>query len=73
MEKSIETMIDIAGRWESLDPSKGLLDTNRFIRQGQKDISFLLSIIEHKDTEIDALTEDITDLKMELRELREDL
>lgn len=51
MDKSIETMIDIAGRWESLDPLKDLNDTNRCIRQGQKDISFLLSMIEARDAE----------------------
>ena len=73
MDKSIETMIDIAGRWESLDPLKDLNDTNRFIRQGQKDISFLLSMIEARVAEIEALTGDIEDLRMELRECHEDL
>jgi len=62
MDKTIETMIDIAGRWESLDPLKGLNDTNRFIRQGQKDIQFLLDMIEAKDAEIDGLTEDVIGL-----------
>jgi len=63
MDKTIETMIDIAGRWESLDPLKDLNDTNRFIRQGQKDIQFLLDMIEAKDAEIDGLTEDVIGLK----------
>lgn len=58
MDKSIETMIDIAGRWESLDPLKGLNDTNRFIRQGQKDIQFLLNMIESHALEIDRLKEE---------------
>jgi hypothetical protein len=62
MDKTIETMIDIAGRWESLDPLKDLNDTNRFIRQGQKDIQFLLDMIEAKDAEIDGLTEDVIGL-----------
>ena len=73
MDKTIETMIDIAGRWESLDPLKDLNDTNRFIRQGQKDIQFLLDMIEAKDAEIDGLTEDVIGLKQDLREIAEDL
>jgi len=71
MDKTIETMIDIAGRWESLDPLKDLNDTNRFIRQGQKDIQFLLDMIEAKDAEIDGLTEDVIGLKQDLREIAE--
>jgi len=62
MDKTIETMIDIAGRWESLDPLKDLKDTTKFIRQGQKDIQFLLDMIEAKDAEIDGLTEDVIGL-----------
>ena len=73
MDKTIETMIDIAGRWESLDPLKDLNDTNTFIRQGQKDIQFLLDMIESKDSEIDGLTEDVIGLKQDLREIAEDL
>jgi len=73
MDKTIETMIDIAGRWESLDPLKDLNDTNTFIRQGQKDIQFLLDMIEAKDSEIDGLTEDVIGLKQDLREIAEDL
>jgi len=73
MDKTIETMIDIAGRWESLDPLKDLNDTTKFIRQGQKDIQFLLDMIEAKDAEIDGLTEDVIGLKQDLREIAEDL
>lgn len=55
MDKTIETLIDIVGRWESLDPLKGLNDTEKFIRQGQKDIQFLLNMIESHAQEIDRL------------------
>lgn len=52
-------MIDMAGRWQFLDPLKGLIDTEKFIRQGQKDISFLFRIIESHAKEIDRLKEEL--------------
>ena len=61
MDKTSETlmeMIDMACRWEYLDPLKGLIDTEKFIRQGQKDISFLFRIIESHAQEIDRLKEE---------------
>lgn len=47
MDKTIETLIDIAGRWESPDPSFA-----------QQDIQFLLNMIEAKAHQIDLLTAD---------------
>lgn len=69
MDKTIDTLIDMAGRWESLDPSKGLKDTEKFIRQGQKDIQFLLNMIEAHAAQIDQLTAENDDLTRQVMEL----
>jgi len=67
-----KTMIEIEtllGRWESLDPLKDLMDTTKFIRQGQKDILFLLNMIEAHAHQIDLLTAENDDLTRQVMEL----
>ena len=57
-----QTMIEIGGRWESVDSAKGLKDTTKFICQGQKDIRFLLAMIRAYERELDDLGEELADL-----------
>lgn len=54
-----QTMIEIGGRWESIDSAKGLGDPSRCLQQGQKDIRFLLAMIRAYERELDDLGEEL--------------
>jgi hypothetical protein len=78
----LRTLTELSIRWESLDPKLSLKDSARFIEQGQKDVKFLLDLIESYAREIDDLQarldqernvarEEIQNLKWQISDMNE--